>query len=86
MTKFKKQNALPCKFQKKKNSKARCFIVEKFQIINTGEAILPKSILKPLGFFVKILTKSVRKLEKLKWQNFKKCMFEDPIIINTAFS
>ena len=46
-----------------KNSKGRCFIVEKFQIIYTGEAVnlsvLPKSILKPGGFFVKILTKSV---------------------------
>ena len=39
LTKFKKQNALPCKFQKKKNSKGCCFIVEKSQIIYFGEAV-----------------------------------------------
>ena len=37
LTKFKKQMALLCKFQK--DSKDRCFIIEKFQTINIGEAV-----------------------------------------------
>ena len=49
-------------------------------------SVLSKSNLKPGGFFVKILTKVAWKLEKLKCQNFKKCMFGDPVIVNTAFS
>ena len=84
----------------KKNSKDHCFIV--IAVIIKGSlfhchsgnywwsgktlSVLWKSILKPGGFFVKILTKVVWKLEKLKCQNFKKCMFDDLVIISTAFS
>ena len=32
------------------------------------------------------MTKVVWKLEKLKCQNFKKCMFDELVIVNTAFS
>ena len=32
------------------------------------------------------MTKFVWKFEELKSQNFKSCMFDDPVIVNTAFS
>ena len=38
------------------------------------------------NYFHKFLTKAVSMLEKLKSQNFKSCMFDDPVIVNTAFS
>ena len=89
MTKFKKQNALPCKFQKKfKGPLFHCREISDHKYWWSGKtlSVLSKSILKPGGFFVKVLTKFVWKLEKLKCQNFKKCMFDDLVIVNTAFS
>ena len=91
MTKFKKQNALPCKFQKKKKKKIQRAVVSLFHITNIGEAVknslvLSKYTLKPGSMFIKFLAKVVRKLEKLKSQNYKSCMFDGPVIKNRAFS
>ena len=48
--------------------------------------VLSKSILKPWSLVIKFLKKIVCKLEKLKSQNFKNCMFDAPVIVNIAFS
>ena len=95
LTKFKKQNALPCKFQKtnkQKNSKGCCFIVSlsisdhRYLWSRKTLSELSKSILKPGSFFIKFLTKFVWKLEKIKKSEFQKVyMFDDQVIVNTAF-
>ena len=88
MTKVKKQKALPCKFKKKIQRAVNCREISDHKYWWSGKtlSVLPKSILKPGDFLVTILTEIVWKLEKLKCQNFKECMFDDPVIINTAFS
>ena len=57
MTKFKKQTLFRANFKKKKKKKSMglFFIIEKFQIINIGEAVknlsvLSKATLKPGSF------------------------------------
>ena len=87
MTKFKKQNALPCKFQKKfKGPLFHCWEISDHKYWWSGKtlSVLSKSILKPGSLFIKFLKKVVWKLEKLKSQNFKSCMFDGPVIVNTA--
>ena len=89
MTKFKKQNALPCKFQKKfKGPLFHCREISDHKYWWSGKtlSVLSKSILKPESFFIKFLTKFVWKLKKLKSQNFKSCMFDDPVIVNTGLN
>ena len=57
-------------------------------MINVGEIVnlYQKPLLKPRSFCIKFLTKVVWKLEKLKCQGFKKYMYDEPVIVNTAFS
>ena len=88
MTKFKKQNALPCKFQKKfKGPLFHCREISDHKYWWSGKtlSVLSKSILKPGSFFIKFLTKFVWKLEKLKSQNFKSCMFDDQVMWTHLF-
>ena len=89
MTKFKKQKALPGKFQKNfKEPLFYCREISDHKYWWSGKtlSVLSKFVLKPEGFLVKILTKFVWKLEKLKSQNFKKFMFDEPVIVKAAFS
>ena len=84
MTKFKKQNILPCKFKKKiKGPLFHCREISDQKYWWSGKtlSVLSKSIVKPRSFFIKFLTKFVWKLEKLKSQNFKGCMFDGPVIV-----
>ena len=94
MTKFKKRKALPFKFQKKKKkekrkSKGCCFIVENFQIINIGKAVnfisTRKIYFETWRFFRKASDKSRLKVGIIEMSDFKKCIFNDPVIVNTAF-
>ena len=83
MTKFKKRKTLPRKFQKKKKkSKGLCFIVEKFQIINTGKAVKLISTFKiefeTWRFFCKDFDKSRLKAGKIKMSEFQKMYVPRP--------
>ena len=66
--------ALLCKFQK--NSKGRCFILEKFQIINIGEEVKLyqdlQNLFKNLEVFRKNFGKSRLKVGKIKMSEFQK--------------
>ena len=89
LTKFKRQNALPCKLKKKiKGLLFHCREVSDNKCWWSGKtlSVLSKSILKPGSFFIKLLIKFVWKLKKLKNHNVKSCMFDGPVILNTAFS
>ena len=95
MTKFKKQNALPWKFQNNNNNNNNnkrllfhCREISDHKYWWSGKtlSVLLQSILKPGSSCTKFLKKVVWKLEKLKSQNFKGCMFDGPVIVNTAFS
>ena len=48
--------------------------------------MLSKSTLNAGIFFIKLLTKVVWKLENLKSQNLKSCMFDGKVIVKTACS
>ena len=49
-------------------------------------SVLSKSNLNPGSILIKFLKKVLRKLGKLKSQNFKSCTFDGPIIVNIVFS
>ena len=72
----------------KKNSKGRCFIVEKFQIIDIGEAVRFISTFKMYfetwKFFYKFLDKICFKVGKIK-KNFKSRILDVTVTVNTAF-
>ena len=89
LTKFNKQKALSCKFKKKFKGPLFHFgeiSDHKYWWSGKSSSVPSTSILKPGGFFVKYLINVVWKLEKIKCQNFKKCMFDDLAIVNTAVS
>ena len=75
MTKFKKQEALPCKFQKKfEGSLFYCREISGHKYWWNGKtlSVLSKSILKPGGFLVKKIDKSRLKAGKIKMAEFQK--------------
>ena len=82
MTKFKKQKALSSKFQKKKNSKGRCFIAEKFQSINVGQVVTLyqyfQNLFWNLEIFRRNFDKSCLKDGKIKMSEFQKLYVRRP--------
>ena len=86
MAEFRKQKVLPSKFQKKKKkkkkSKDRCFIVEKFQIINIGEAVKIyqyfQNLFRNLDVFCRNFDESHLKVEKIKMSEFQKMYVRRP--------
>ena len=76
------------KKKKKKKKSKDCFIVEKYIFVKRQNFISTfKICFETWKFFHKILNKICLKVgkPKLKSHNFKSCMFDDPVIVNTAF-